>query len=80
MAKNGGLTKLGIPDSAKGLIAGQLEGVSACNFSDTVELVAWLEKDKFGLNVRSCTIFHVTGRLCQRNTRQVEHRGVCKFG
>jgi len=59
MAKKGELAKLRIPTSAKELIAGQLEGVSASDLPDNLELLARFEKDQLGVSIASCGTFHV---------------------
>ncbi|MBA7621837.1 hypothetical protein ES703_29205 [subsurface metagenome] len=59
MAKVGELAKLAIPSSVKELIADQLEGVSAADLPDNLELLARFEKDKLGVSIASCGTFHV---------------------
>jgi len=59
IAKKGELAKLAIPSSVKELIAGQLEGVSASDLPDNLELMARFEKDKLDVNIASCGTFHV---------------------
>ncbi len=59
MAKTGTLADLAINDSVKELIAGQLEGVSASDLPDNLELLARFVKDKLGVTIASCGTFHV---------------------
>lgn len=59
MAMKGELAKFAIPGPVKLLIANQLEGVSAFDLPDNLELMARFVKDKLGVNIASCGTFHV---------------------
>lgn len=59
MAKKGELAKLAIPNSLKELIAGQMEGVSASDLPDNLEQMARFVKDKLGVFIASCGMYHV---------------------
>jgi len=59
MVKKGELAKLAITGSVKELIAGQLEGVSASDIPDNLELMARFVRDKLGVIIVSCGTFHV---------------------
>jgi predicted peroxiredoxin len=59
MTKKGELAKLGITREIKDLIAGQIEGLSASDLPDNLELLARFEKEKLGVNIVSCGTFHV---------------------
>jgi predicted peroxiredoxin len=63
MTKKGELAKLAITSSVKELIAGQLEGVSASDLPDNLELMARFEKDNLGINIVSCGTSHVIDGL-----------------
>jgi len=59
MVKKGELAKLAMTGSVKELIAGQLEGVSASDIPDNLELMARFVRDKLGVIIVSCGTFHV---------------------
>ncbi|MBA7675148.1 hypothetical protein ES703_83378 [subsurface metagenome] len=59
MTKKGELAKLAITSSVKELIADQLEGVSASDLPDNLELLARFVKDNLGVSIASCGTFHV---------------------
>lgn len=61
MSKKGALAELAIEESVKELIAAQLEGVSASDLPDNLELFARYVKDKLGVDIYSCGTFHVIG-------------------
>ncbi len=57
--RKGELAKLGITSEIKDLIAGQIEGLSASDLPDTLEMLARFEKENVGVNIVSCGTFHV---------------------
>ena len=59
MTKKGELAKLAITPEVKELIASQIEGLSAGDLPDNLELLARFEKDKLGVSIASCGTFHV---------------------
>jgi len=59
MVKKGELAKLAMTGPVKELIAGQLEGVSASDIPDNLELMARFVRDKLGVIIVSCGTFHV---------------------
>jgi predicted peroxiredoxin len=63
MAKKGALAGLAIEDSVKGLIAGQIDGLSASDLPNNLEQLARFEKDKLGVNIVSCATFNVIAGL-----------------
>ena len=59
MARKGELAKLAITGEVKELIASQLEGLSAADLPDNLELLARFVKDNLGVRITSCGTFHV---------------------
>jgi predicted peroxiredoxin len=59
MAKKGELSKLAITGEVKELVASQLEGLSAADLPDNLELLARFVKDNLGVRITSCGTFHV---------------------
>ena len=63
MTKKGTLAGIPIPDAVKGLIADQIDGLSASDLPDNLEQLARFEKDQLGVNIVSCATFNVIAEL-----------------
>lgn len=59
MTKKGTLAGFAIQDSVKELIADQIDGLSASDLPNNLELLARFEKDQLGVTIASCGTFHV---------------------
>ena len=59
MSRKGELAKLAITAEVKGLVAGQLEGLSVADLPDNLEQMARFVKDELGVRITSCGTFHV---------------------
>ena len=59
MTKKGELAKLTIPDSAKNLIASQIEGLNASDIPDNLAELGRFLRNSLGVNIYSCGTFNV---------------------
>ncbi len=59
VAKKGNLASLECNDDVKNLLSSQLDGVSAGDLPDNMELMARFVKDELGVNIVSCATFNV---------------------
>jgi predicted peroxiredoxin len=65
VTKKGNLASLVCSDDVKNLLSSQLDGVSAGDLPDNMELMARFVKDKLGVNIVSCATFNVIDGISQ---------------